>query len=117
MEFLLSSVLLLTTIFAALQMFVLIYTYVIMAEAAKQGVRYAVVHGSLSSVTGTTAIQDAVKKYADYPGMTIAVTYPDGGTAPSQRVEVTLSYPSFTLFSLGWALPTINASARGRYFY
>jgi uncharacterized protein (UPF0333 family) len=125
LEFLLSAIVLLTTILAAVQLIVMIYTFVLMAEGAKQGVRYAIVHGSTSTVTGTTAIENAVKRYVNYPGMNITVCYPDGvgggcagsgATDPSKRVEVTLSYP-FNFLSLGWALPTIRASARGRIFH
>jgi uncharacterized protein (UPF0333 family) len=117
LEFLLSAIVLLTTILAAVQLIVMIYTFVLMAEGAKQGVRYAIVHGSTSTVTGVTAVENAVKKYVNDPGMTIGVVYLDGGsTDPAQRVEVTLSYP-FNFLSLGWALPTIRASARGRIFH
>ena len=116
-EFLLSSVFFLTMIFAAVQLILVIYTYVLMAEAAKIGVRYAVVHGSNSiSASGpgnTTGVQNAVKRIVNYSGMTITVTYPDGNGDPPSRVRVQVSYP-FSAFSLGWPLPTIRASAQGR---
>jgi Flp pilus assembly protein TadG len=102
-------------IFSAFQVIVVVYTYGAMAKAAKQGVRYAIVHGSTSTpVASTTDIQNAVKRYANYQGMTIAVT--GAGGSPSSVVEVTLTYP-FSMLSLGWATPTIRASARGRIFY
>ena len=117
LEFLLSAVLCLTMIFAAVQMIILIYAYTVLAEAAKVGVRYAVVHGSHSaSPSGpgnTTGVQAAVNRVVNYSGMTITVTYPDGSNSPPNRVQVQIAYP-FTTFSLGWTLPTIRASGLGR---
>ena len=117
LEFLLCALVLLTVIFSTFQIIVVVYTYGAMAKAAKQGVRYAVVHGSSSTITGTTNVETAVKRYANYTGMTISVTYPEGGSAaPSKLVEVTLTYP-FSFLRLGWLTPTIKASARGRIYY
>ena len=117
LEFLLSAVLCLTMIFAAVQMIIFIYTYTVLAEAAKVGVRYAVVHGSHSaSPSGpgnTTGVQGAVNRIVNYSGMTVTVTYPDGSNTPPNRVQVQIAYP-FTTFSLGWNLPTVRASALGR---
>ena len=119
-EFLISAILLMTTIFAVVQMIVYIYTYVSMAEAAKGGVRYAIVHGSNSGTPSgpgnTTNVENAVKFYADYPGMTITVTYPDGTNAPPNNVRVVLTYP-FSLFALGWDLPSVEAAAQGRILF
>src|SRR6186997_3393043 len=80
LEFLLTSVMLLTTIFAAVQLSVFVYTYSVLAEGAKQGVRYAIVHGSTSSVNSTTDIENAVKRYVNYPGMVINIQYLDAGS-------------------------------------
>src|SRR6184192_2139903 len=82
-EFLLSALLCVTMIFAAVQMIIFIYTYTVLAEAAKVGVRYAVVHGSNNaSPSGppplnTTGVQAAVNRIVNLSGMTINVTYPD----------------------------------------
>jgi Flp pilus assembly protein TadG len=119
-EFLMSALFLLLTIFGAVQLIVIVYTYVTMAQAAKAGVRYAIVHGSDSGLasgpSNTTGVENAVKYYADYPGMTITVSYPDGNNNPPNRVRVQLNYP-FSLFPLGWALPTVRAAAEGRIMY
>src|SRR6266536_2149296 len=84
-EFLLTSVFVLATIFGLVQLTVFVYTYATMAQAAKAGVRYAIVHGSMNSggsgPGNTTAVENAVKIWANYPGMTITVTYPDGSAA------------------------------------
>ena len=121
-EFLLSAVFLLTTVFAVIEMLVFVYTYVVMAQAAKAGVRYAIVHGSSSTIpsgpSDYTAVENVVKYYADYPGMTITVSYPDAAPEnhPPNRVRVELVYP-FSLLPLGWALPSVRASAQGRIFF
>ena len=116
-EFLLSGLLCVTMIFAAVQMIIFIYTYTVLAQAAKVGVRYAVVHGannaSPSGPGNTTGVEAAVNRIANYSGMTITVTYPDGSNSPPNRVRVQIAYP-FTTFSLGWTLPTVRASGLGR---
>ena len=99
-EFLLSGLLCVTMIFAAVQMIIFIYTYTVLAQAAKVGVRYAVVHGannaSPSGPGNTTGVEAAVNRIANYSGMTITVTYPDGSNSPPNRVRVQIAYP-FTI--------------------
>jgi Flp pilus assembly protein TadG len=122
-EFLLSAIFLFTIISAAIQFIVMMYMYVLMSHAAKQGVRYAIVHGSKSfSSSGPgmnctcTTVKDAVKNYANYSGMTITVNYLDGNNDPPSQVQVQLSY-AFSLFHLGFTGPTMRASAQGRIAY
>ena len=116
-EFLLSAIFLFTLMFGVVQLVVLTYTFVEMAQAAKAGVRYAVVHGSHSGSSSgpgnTTGVENAVKYYSNHSGMTITVSYPDGDNAPPKRVRVDLSYP-FSFIPLAWALPTVTTSAEGR---
>src|SRR5437867_4075510 len=80
-EFLLSMLPLMIFIMWIVQFLLLIYTYVVMAGAAKEGVRYAVVHGtnnaSSSGPGNVTAVVNAAKSYANFTGMTVNVTYLD----------------------------------------
>ena len=86
---------------------VLVYTTV--ANAARAGVRYAVVHGS-SRATGSTVdsasgpgsnptqVVTAVKNFASAGLLTtsrlvVTVTYPGGSNAPGQYVTVSAVYP------------------------
>ena len=78
---------------------VLVYTDV--AQAARAGVRFAIVHGSDNPST-TSDIQTVVKNFlssapADTAnaGLSISVTYPDTGSCntPGCRVQVTVTYP------------------------
>ena len=120
-EFLLAMIPLMILIMWILQFMVLIYTYVVMAGAAKEGVRYAVVHGannaSGSGPGNVTAVVNAAKNYANFTGMSVSVTYLDGSNAFNQRVRVTVSYPFVSLFNFGWSPPTVNAASQGRIIY
>src|SRR5204863_7607546 len=81
-EFLLSGLLCVTMIFAAVQMIIFIYTYTVLAQAAKVGVRYAVVHGannaSPSCPGNTTGVAAAVNRIANYSAIAITFSYRDG---------------------------------------
>src|SRR5438046_10611008 len=48
-EFALTIVLLMLMMFAVLELSIFIYTYSVLANAAKEGVRYAIVHGTDNS--------------------------------------------------------------------
>jgi Flp pilus assembly protein TadG len=87
------------------------------ANAARTGVRYAIVHGSTRTGTGddgpsgpgqTSSVSATVNNFAragllDTNRLNIAVNYPDGNSDPGSRVRVTLSYPydPFTVLPLG----------------
>jgi len=134
-EFLLSVILSVLLVVGIVEMIALMYTYTVLADAAKEGVRYAIVHGcDLSSATCsgtcTPACTDTtgskVGAYAQkYRGASlhdpttipVTVTYPDGTSAPTKRVRVTISYPYAPFFGLGWPTVTVNAAAEGRIFY
>lgn len=133
-EFALSILFVLLLIFGIFELSMLLYTYNVMADAAKEGVRYAIVHGSLSSspctagctaVTGTPAQGGVVETYAqasfhDITGMTVSLTYPDPATTtiPSNgapnRVRVVVAYPYSPLLNLGWPTVTVRAASEGR---
>jgi hypothetical protein len=107
-------------IIGIIQLMVLLYTYVVMAEAAKEGVRYAVVHGSgnlsASGPSNYTAVQSTVQFYAGFLSTSdITVTYPDSGNGNDelQLVKVSVSHP-FSFLNLGWPSVTVRASAQGR---
>src|SRR5260370_40496755 len=94
-ELALTIVFVLFTIFGIIELIMMIYTYTVLADSAKEGVRYAIVHGCdvpASSCSGTcaTACTDTtganvtlqVKDWAklsfhDTSAMTVNVTYPD----------------------------------------
>jgi hypothetical protein len=120
------------TIFGILELILLVYTYNVLADSAKEGVRYAIVHGVGSANcsgpgnsnvscpdTSGANVQAAVEQYAQYSfhstaAMTIAVTYPDSSSAVPSRVQVQISYPYQPFFGLGWPTVQVNAAAAGR---
>jgi len=109
----------------------LVYTYSVLAASAKEGVRYGIVHGTLSTTcngpgaagiscdAGAGGVKSAVTTFAtgslnNTAGMTVTPTYPDGVSTPSSRVRVVVSYNYQPLFGLGWPTVTVNAASEGR---
>jgi hypothetical protein len=115
------------------------YTYVVLADSAKEGVRYAIVHGTgmtNCSGPGTTAtvppitcpdttgnnVKNAVTAKALYSlhstaTMGVTANYVDGSSAPPNRIRVTISYPYQPFFGLGWPTVTVRAAAEGRIMF
>jgi hypothetical protein len=129
-EFALTVLVVLVVVFWAWELVMLLYSYNVMAGAAKEGVRYGIVHGSgnstlcsppCSGACGTSAscVTNVVRNYAKYSfhdmaGMRVTVSYPDGSNQTPNRVRVVVQYPYKPWFALGWSPPTINAAAEGR---
>jgi Flp pilus assembly protein TadG len=135
-EFALIIIFLMVFLLSFLEIVAMLYTYSALADSAKEGVRYGIVHGTLSSgcngpgpavSPGTcdasaAGVTTAVTTYANYSlhgagAMTITPTYPDGTSTPSSRVRVTVSYPYQAFFGLGWPTITVNAAAEGRIMF
>ena len=130
-EFALVIVFLMVFLLSFIEIAALLYTYSVLADSAKEGVRYGVVHGTLSTTCngpgvagvtcdgGAAGVKSAVTTYAtgslnNTAGMTVTPTYPDGTSTPSSRVRVVVSYPYQPLFGLGWPTVTVNAASEGR---
>ena len=143
-EFACVMVLLMVTILSIMELISLIHTYNVLADAAKEGVRYAAVHGTRNSVPsgptcpcadidgpaappgtdpGYGSGYGVVKTFAQYSlhnmaGMTVTVSYPDTANPPANqapnRIQVAVAYPYQPFFNLGWPTLTINAAAEGR---
>jgi hypothetical protein len=130
-EFLLSVIMLMVFVFFCFEMFMLLYSYNILADAAKEGVRSAVVSGSNSATpagpstatssdctTNVAPVKSVVTSYAaltfhDISAMTVNVCYLDGNNIAPSRVQVTLQYAYKPYFNLPLT-PTIYAAAEGR---
>src|SRR6266496_816064 len=107
-EFLLSVMMLMVLVFFCFELFMLLYSYNILADAAKEGVRNAVVSGSNSATpagptTGTASncttnvspVKNVVKSYAaltfhDISAMTVNVCDLDGNNIAPTRVQGTI---------------------------
>ena len=116
-EFAFVAVQLFLVLFAALEFGRMVLVYTNVANAARVGARYAIVHGSTRTGSGvngpsgpgqTVYIVNAVKDFArpgllDTSRLAITVTYPDGNSnAPGSRVTVRVvySYDPFTILPL-----------------
>jgi len=108
--------LVITVIFFSWEFCMLIYTYTVLAEAANEGVRYAMVHSSDSS-----GAADVVKTYAAYSlhdvsGIDVSVTYPDGNSSPPARVAVKVTY-IYVPYLETIVTPKLTTFAEGRLLY
>lgn len=135
-EFMIVVVVLFLLFVSIIQVMFLMYTYSTLADAAKEGVRYAIVHGtgnSNCSGPGTAAVtcsdttgnnvKTIVTNFANlsFQNVTnVAVDYnPNSanGTNPCNipgcMVRVTVSH-DYAPFFLPWPTVTINAAADGR---
>lgn len=130
-EFALSIMVVLFTVFFSWELLMAMYTASVMADAAKEGVRYAIVHGSNSSLCSGPnpsnpcasdpagdEVVNAVKAYAqaslhDTSGISVTVTYPDGNNDPPSRVAVTVTYSYVPYINLPFT-PTMTTKAAGR---
>jgi Flp pilus assembly protein TadG len=142
-EFALSMSFLILLILSILELFGLLYTYSVVANAAKEGVRYAIVHGanngnasgpttqqtattgpctSSNQTTPTSLTQNVTTQVQNFAGfslhdmssMNVYVCYLDGNNKLTSQVQVTVSYPFRPFFHLSWPSLTINANAVGR---
>jgi hypothetical protein len=107
-----------------------VYTYSVLGNAAREGVRYAIVHGSDSAMcsgpgtgcgdprgSNVTAVVNGYTgvTFHDMAGMTITPSWPDGTSTPASRVIVTISYPYVAYLTLpGFSPPTMQVAAEGR---
>jgi Flp pilus assembly protein TadG len=111
---------LLTVTFGIMGAGLALYTYNIVCEAARDGSRYAMVHGS--SCSGCVATNASVQSYVrglGYPAvsasnLSVNATWPDSGTSctpsvspcdnPGNNVMVTVTY------QLPWSIPFMPSS-------
>jgi hypothetical protein len=122
-----------------MQLIFLMHAYTTLADAAKEGIRYAIVHGTgntncsgpgtsaitCSDTTGTN-VKTAVVNFAassmqNVTSAEVTVSYNPGnanGTNPCNvpgcMVEVRLSHVYKPFFGFSWPSVTLNAAADGR---
>ena len=130
-EFVLSILTVLFVMFWTWEVVMAVYTYSVIADAAREGVRYAIVHGSKNSncsgpvPAGFTACPDpsganvtaVVRDYASYSfhdisAININVIYDTYNTSPGRvQVAVTYNFIPYTAFPFH---PRLKATAVGR---
>jgi Flp pilus assembly protein TadG len=142
-EFALTIVILVVLLVGMLELTMFVYTYSVLADAAKEGVRYAVVHGASgtapagptgvpqtsdswgtcnSSDSDTDSVINAVQHYAalslhSTSAINVFVCYPDKSNNPGSAVQVSVNYPYQPLFGLGWPKVTVAANSAGRIMF
>src|SRR5919198_4889123 len=73
MEFLFMSLFIMMLIIIFIEIIMLFYAYNVVADGAKEGVRYAITHGTMSASPATdTTIKTAVTNYADASGQSVS---------------------------------------------
>jgi TadE-like protein len=106
-EFALIAIALLGVIFGIIEISRMALIYNAVANAARAGTRYAIVHGGLrtgSGVTGpsgpgsTTEVENVVRNFAATAPLPrtapeVTITYPGGSNLPGNVVQVSVVYP------------------------
>ena len=141
-EFAVSILFILLFMLGMIEIVMLLHTYNTLADSAKEGVRYAIVHGSRNaspsgpasgsafnppctsgnSSSSVANVQNAALGYAQLSfhstsDMNVYVCYFDGDNAAPHRIGVVVSYPYQPFFGLSWHSLTVNAAAQGRIAY
>jgi len=135
-EFALTIVLVFFILVAVMELLMFVHTYNALADSAKEGVRYAIVHGNdntspsgpacpcaaIDGAAGTGVVKTFAQfAFHDTSAMTVNVTYPDTTNPPANqppnRVRVVVSYPYQPFFGLSWPSVTVYAAAEGRIMY
>jgi Flp pilus assembly protein TadG len=92
----------------------LTYTHSVMADAANEGVRYAIVHSGGDRVgTQAKALAFAQTSLHDTKAITVSVSFPNGSASPPNPVQVTVTYTYVRWLSAFINTPTMTAYAKG----
>jgi Flp pilus assembly protein TadG len=120
--------------FSAFEICMFTYTQSVLGDAARVGVRYAIVHGSDSSICSgpsvgcsdqsganvVTMVKNYAAQFIGAPGgLTVTVSYPDNSAGPQARVGVTVTYkysPFFQNTGSSTLIP-MYATGGGRIVY
>jgi len=121
-----------TMVLVIIECCMMVYTYSVLEDAVREGVRFASIHGIDSSScsgpssgcadsTGANVVSDvtvyAGKFVGNLAGMGVTVTYPDGKSTPTSRVSVQIVYTYQPLFRFPGASHVLQVSSQGRIVY
>ena len=123
-EFALISFMFVMVLAGVVEMGRMVLVYNTIANAAREGTRYAIVHGADQTVSpsgpgNVTAVQTVVKNFAsaglvDTSKLTITVAYPNGNTAGSLvSVKVTYPYDPFVNYFSSMLNQTLGSTSEG----
>jgi Flp pilus assembly protein TadG len=133
LEILVSLMVVMSLVFGLFEVCMLTYTCSVLNDAAAEGVRYAIVHGTSGSNcsgpdTGCanqspySSVQAVVLKAAsaslhDLSAMTVAVTYSAGTAAVGSPVRVVVVYTYIPYTNLPGLHNTVSFSSQGQILY
>jgi Flp pilus assembly protein TadG len=101
-----------TVVFWVFEVAWLMYTYTVMADAANEGVRYAIVHSGDSAGTTARVKSFAATSLHDTSAISVSVTFPTGSTPPNPvLVSVTYTYVPWLKGVI--STPTMTTYAKG----
>lgn len=107
-----------TVVFWIFELGWLMYTWTVMADAANEGVRYAVVHsgGDVGNAKArvVTFAQTSLHNVSALNTGGVSVTFPDGNATPPNRVRVTVTYTYVPWLNNFITAPTLRTYAEGR---
>ena len=121
-----------TVVLCILECCMMAYTYAGLEDAAREGVRYASIHGTDSaSCSGPSSgcadstaanIVSEVTAYANgfvgnLGSMVVTVSYPDGESTAASRVQVAIAYTYHPLFYFPGANQMLQVISQGRIVY
>ena len=118
-EFALALHILLAMVFGILAVGTAVYSYNFVADAAREGARYAMVRGSGCKVTGCPATNASIQSYVKglgYPGinpgnLTVASTWaPNNSSGSVVTVTVTYNFPFSVPFVISSTLSMSSTS-------
>ena len=135
-EFAFSALFMLVATITLMEVCNAVYTYVVLSEAANEGVRYAIVRSTDGNLTSDVKAQvgayaaggagyeiaGATNSAGTFQSSDVTVSCPDtGGCAVYNTVKVQIRYPYVDLFGIFTAMgatnPTMSAYAEGRFVY
>ena len=116
-EFVMSIMTILVVIFMAVELCSAVYAYVVLSDAANEGLRYAVAHSSALPDGGQSFTVAKVQSYTskslhNMSAMTVSVT--PSTWASGDTVTVSISYPFAPYLSFMTNPPTMHAYAQGK---
>ena len=104
-----------TVVFFIFELGWLMYTYSVLADAANEGVRYAIVHSGGDPAGTQAKVQTfAGASMHNINALSTSVTFPDGSSAPPNRVRVSVTYTYIPALPQFITAPTMHSFAEGR---
>src|SRR5437899_5306436 len=112
LETALMIVVIFTVVFWIFELGWLMYTYSVLADAVNEGVRYAIVHSGGDPAGTQAKVQTfAATSLHDVSAISTSVTFPDGSSAPPNRVQVTVTYTYIPYLPQFITAPTMTTYA------